>query len=105
MCTGSNRVMLDPLGPILSSMHREKQFQESIGKRFETIDCVYIDFSIPVMSVLWFLILFGIQCLHNLDIYIPVHMINIGTAVSDYCILYTQEPVIFIYYSTNRGKF
>lgn len=45
------------------------------------------------------------QCLHNLDTYIPVRMINISVPVSDYCILYTQVPVIFIYYSTNRGNF
>lgn len=37
----------------------------------------------------------------NLDLHIPVYMINIGIPVSNRCILFAQVTAMFILYSTN----
>lgn len=48
---------------------------------------------IPVLITLWIWHLHGTQ--RNLDIHIPVFMLNTNILVTDYCMLYAQAPVMF----------
>lgn len=42
--------------------------------------------------------------LGNLYIHVPERMLKISVPVYDYCILFVETPVMFIFYSTNCGQ-
>lgn len=50
------------------------------------------------MNLILVLIITGIYCLHALrEIWMLVYMINTSDPVSDYCILFAQADVMFIF--------
>lgn len=80
-----------------------------VVKHIFIFECIYMDLSFPVISLIPVWIIFMIRCLRtctqrNLVTQIPANTINTGILVSDYCISFAQVLVMFTVYNTNHAN-